>query len=152
MDEIGFDPKNVRWGMARPSKSESLDTFSTTSAPCPDAGGALPYLRNIFVYLIDDLIAIRMSRIKWEWKRSIRWMVFARLRVRRLCFIILTMDMPCIRSCGGAAFDDFGGDASIQFVTRGNSAWGMAYKLYEEEILLLSGRRRSGFDCVTVQY
>lgn len=64
MDEIGFDPKNVRWGMARPPKSESLDTFSTTSTPCPDAGGALPYLRNIFVYLIDDLIAIRMSRIK----------------------------------------------------------------------------------------
>jgi len=46
VDDIGFDPKKLRWGTARPSKSESLDSSSTTSAPYPDAG------------------AIRMSRVK----------------------------------------------------------------------------------------
>jgi len=48
MDDIGFDPKSLRRGMARPSRPESLDTSSTKSAPPPDAD-AIPMSRIVTI-------------------------------------------------------------------------------------------------------
>lgn len=47
LDDIKFDPKNLRSTKVGPSNSQSADA---SSAPLPGAGGgAFPYLRNIFI-------------------------------------------------------------------------------------------------------